>query len=121
LERKCGPGRMVEPKQGDIIIITLDPTKGSEQAGTRPVLVVSQDLHNKKQKMVFACPITNSERNYPTHVPIEGRAGNTTGFVMCEQLKALDYEKRGVKLIDRVNDHLLEDVLEILGLVIWGD
>ncbi len=40
---------------------------------------------------------------------------------MCEQLKALDYEKRGVKLADRANDDLLEDVLEILSLIIWGD
>jgi mRNA interferase MazF len=112
---------MVEPKQGDIIIVQLDPTRGSEQAGTRPVLVVSQNLHNKKQKMIFACPITNSERNYPTHIPINGRAGSTTGFIMCEQLKALDYEKRGVKLIDSANDDLLEDVLEILSLIIWGD
>lgn len=121
MARKCGAGRMVEPKQGDIIIVQLDPTKGSEQAGTRPVLVVSQDLHNEKQKMIFACPITNSDRKYPTHIPVDGRAGSTTGYVMCEQLKALDYEKRGVKLIDRVNDDLLEDVLEIISLIIWGD
>ncbi len=121
MEGRCGAGRMVEPKQGDIIIVQLDPTKGSEQSGTRPVLVVSQNLHNKKQKMIFACPITNSDRNYPTHIPIDGRCNNTTGFVMCEKLKALDYEKRGMKLIDRVSDDLLEDVLEILGLIIWGD
>jgi len=65
------------------------------EAGTKPVLVISQDLHNKKQKMIFACPITNSERNYPTHIPIGRREGNATGFVMCEQLKALDYGKEG--------------------------
>ncbi len=112
---------MVEPKQGDIIIVKLDPVKGSEQKGTRPVLVVSQDLHNKKQKMIFACPITNSERNYPTHIPIDGRCNNTSGFVMCEQLKALDYEKKVVKLIDRASDDLLKEVLEILDLIIWGD
>ena len=112
---------MVEPKQGDIIIVTLDPTKGSEQAGTRLVLVVSQDVHNKKQKMILACPITNRDRNYPTHIPIDGRCNNTTGFVMCEQLKALDYHKRGVRLIDRASEELLEDVLEILDLIIWGD
>jgi len=39
---------MVAPKQGDIVLVNLDPTKGSEQAGTNPVLVVSQDLHNQK-------------------------------------------------------------------------
>ncbi len=111
----------MKPKQGDIIIVKLDPTKGSEQAGTRPVLVISQDLHNEKQKMIFACPITNSKRNYPTHIPIGERCNNITGFVMCEQLKALDYEKRAVKLIDRASDELLEDVLEILSLIIWGD
>jgi mRNA interferase MazF len=112
---------VVEPKQGDIILVSLDPTKGSEQAGTRPALVVSQNLHNKKQRMIFACPITGSDRNYPTHIPIDGRCNNTTGFVMCEQLKSLDYHARGLRLLDRASDELLEEVLEILDLIIWGD
>lgn len=112
---------MVAPKQGEVILVNLDPTKGSEQAGTRPVLVISQDLHNKKQRMIFACPITKTDRSYPTHVAINGRCNNTEGFIMCEQLKALDYQKRNAQIIDRANDDLLEEVLDILDLIIWGD
>jgi mRNA interferase MazF len=112
---------MVAPRQGDILLVNLDPTKGSEQAGTRPVLIISQDLHNQKQKMIFACPITSSNRSYPTHIAINGRCNNTEGFIMCEQLKAIDYEKRVVRLIDRAGDELLAEVLEILDLIIWGD
>jgi mRNA interferase MazF len=112
---------MVAPKQGDILLVNLDPTKGSEQAGTRPVLVISQDLHNQKQKMIFACPITSTNRYYPTHIAINGRCNNTDGFIMCEQLKAIDYEKRGARLIDRASDELLAEVLEIIDLIIWGD
>ncbi len=40
---------------------------------------------------------------------------------MCEQLKALDYQKRNAQIIDRANDDLLEEVLDILDLIIWGD
>ncbi|MBM4235227.1 MAG: type II toxin-antitoxin system PemK/MazF family toxin [Firmicutes bacterium] len=112
---------MVTPKQGDIILVTFDPTKGSEQAGTRPVLIISQDLHNQKQKMIFACPITSTNRNYPTHIAISGRCNNTEGFIMCEQLKAIDYEKRRVRLIGRASDELLAEVIEIIDLIIWGD
>ncbi len=112
---------MVAPKQGDIILMNLNPTRGSEQAGSRPALVVSQTFHNKKQKMIYLCPITSSDRKYPTHIPIGTRANNTTGFVMCEQLKSLDYFSRGYRLVDRADNELLSEVLEIIDLIIWGD
>ncbi len=70
-------------------------------------MVISLDLHNKKQKMIFACPIN-------------GRYNDTSGFIMCEQLKTIDYEERGVRLIDRANDEILAEVLKTPDLIIWG-
>jgi len=70
------------PRKGDLIAITLDPQSGHEQRGRRPALVLSNDLFNKRTGRCMACPITNSRRDYPFHLPIpEGQ--KVTGFVMA--------------------------------------
>ena len=50
---------------------------------------------------------SGTNRKYPAHIAINGRCNNT-GFVLCEQLKAIDYEKGVVRLIDRASDELLD-------------
>ena len=51
-------------KQGDIIKINLNPSKGHEQAGYRPAVVISNDFFNKKTNMTICCPITNTLRHF---------------------------------------------------------
>jgi len=58
------------PRQGDIITITFDPQSGHEQKGRRPAFVVSKDIFNRNTGMAIVCPITNTKRDYPFHVPI---------------------------------------------------
>ncbi len=58
------------PKQGDIIAITFDPQSGHEQKGRRPAFVVSKDLFNRSTGLAIVCPVTNTERGFPFHVPI---------------------------------------------------
>ena len=101
------------PKQGDIIAITFDPQAGHEQRGRRPALVVSKDLFNKSTGLAIVCPITNTDRGFPFHVPIP-EASKLTGFVMVEQVKSVDFQARRVKRIERQNDELLSEVLSIL-------
>ena len=60
------------PRQGDIISITFDPQSGHEQKGRRPALVVSKDLFNRSTGVAIVCPVTNTERGFPFHVPAEG-------------------------------------------------
>ena len=57
-------------KQGDIVYIDLDPTKGHEQAGKRPCLVISNNDYNKIMGLFIVCPITNNTKNFPTHVTV---------------------------------------------------
>jgi len=63
--------------------------------------------------MAICCPITNTDRGVPFHVPLAGRT-SLTGFVMCEQVKSLDFRSRGMKLIERAPQDLLDDVLSII-------
>ena len=101
------------PKQGDLVALYFDPQAGHEQKGRRPALVVSKEAFNKGTGMAICCPITNTDRRMPFHVPIAGRT-SLTGFVMCEQVKSLDFRSRGMKLIEQVPRDVLEDLLSII-------
>jgi len=103
---------MVSPKQGDIIKLNLDPTKGHEQAGHRPVLVVNNLSFSKASNMIVICPITNTDRNSPLHVPLDGLI--TTGFVMCDQIKAIDINARDFKTVETIDDDTLWEVTDII-------
>ena len=101
------------PRRGDLVALDFDPQSGHEQKGRRPALVISKDAFNKGTGMAICCPITNTDRRVPFHVPITGRT-SLTGFVMCEQVKSLDYRSRKMKLIERAPQDLLDDVLAIV-------
>ena len=100
------------PKQGDIIKLNLDPTKGHEQAGYRPALVVNNGSFSKASNMIVICPITNTDRNSPLHVLLEGLT--TTGFVMCDQIKAIDIKARDYKTVETIDDNTLWEVSDII-------
>jgi mRNA interferase MazF len=101
------------PKQGDLVALDFDPQAGHEQKGRRPALVVSKEAFNKGTGMAICCPITNTDRRMPFHVSTAGRT-SLTGFVMCEQVKSLDFRSRGMKLIEQAPRDVLEDVLSII-------
>ena len=106
------------PKQGDIITINFDPQSGHEQKGRRPAFVVSKNLFNRSTGMAIVCPITNTERGFPFHIPVpEGR--KLTGFIMVEQVKSVDFRAREVKRIEQGDEKLLADVLSILDVCIY--
>jgi mRNA interferase MazF len=106
------------PKQGDIISLTFDPQAGHEQKGRRPALVVSKDLFNRSTGLAIVCPVTNTERGFPFHVPIT-KDSKLTGFIMVEQVKSVDFRARCAKRIERGNDELLSEVLSILDACIY--
>lgn len=109
---------MYIPRQGDFVVLTFNPQTGHEQAGRRPALVISKTSFNRRTGFALACPITNTDRNYPFHVPV-GNASSLTGFVMVEQVKSLDYRSRQLTQIETAPKETLEDVLAILDAIIY--
>lgn len=103
---------MYIPKQGDIIYLSLNPQAGHEQAGRRPVLVVSREDFNKTTQMAIICPITNTARGVPIHVKLT--ECDTTGVVMCEQVKSLDLAARNPEYKDTVSNDILFEVLDVI-------
>jgi len=106
------------PRQGEIIAITFDPQSGHEQKGRRPAFVVSKDLFNRSTGLAIVCPITNTERGFPFHVPIP-KDSRMTGFIMVEQVKSVDFRARRAKRLESGNEELLSDVLSILDACIY--
>lgn len=106
------------PRQGDLVALDFDPQSGHEQKGRRPAIVISKDAFNKATGMAMCCPITNTDRRVPFHVGVAGHS-SLTGFVMCEQVKSLDFRVRHMRLIERAPQELLEDVLAIIDASIF--
>lgn len=98
------------PEQGDIVIIEFDPQAGHEQKGRRPALVISNGTFNSRTKLAWFCPITNTVRGFPLHVVLDERT-NTTGVIMCEQSKSLDFSARNVQFKEKIPLDILENVL----------
>lgn len=106
------------PKQGDFIALSFDPQAGHEQKGRRPALVVSKEAFQRATGLAFCCPITNTNRGIPFHVPIP--AGHSlSGVVMVDQVKSLDLAARRARFIEAAPSGLLEEVLAILDACIY--
>lgn len=106
------------PRKGEFVALTFDPQSGHEQRGRRPALVISNDLFNKHTGLCIACPVTNTRRDYPFHVPIPGGQA-VTGVVMVEQVKSIDFRARGAKPIGVAPESILQEVLAILDACIY--
>jgi mRNA interferase MazF len=106
------------PKKGDFVSVTFDPQSGHEQRGRRPALVLSNTLFNEHTGLAIVCPLTNTDRGFPFHVPVINDP-DVTGFVMVEQVKSIDFSARKAKRIGRASDGVLEEVLSILDACIY--
>jgi len=104
------------PEQGDIVVLSFDPQSGHEQKGRRPAIIVSNKTFNQHLGLAFACPITNTKRDFPFH--IEVKSDNITGFIMGEQMKSIDYNARNIKFIEKADHKTINRVLGIIDSII---
>ncbi|MFA6144921.1 MAG: type II toxin-antitoxin system PemK/MazF family toxin [Sulfurimonas sp.] len=105
------------PQRGDLVVLTFDPQAGHEQQGRRPALIISNTLFNQRVGLAIACPITNTDRNFPFHVNVQNE--NLSGFVMTEQVKSIDYRARNVKFVAKINEEVLDHVLGLVESIIF--
>lgn len=106
------------PAKGDLVVLTFDPQSGHEQKGRRPALVVSNDLFNQTTGFAIACPITNTRRDFPFHVPVP-ESSSLTGYIMVEQVKSIDFRARRMKWVEKVDTQTLNQVLGLLDACIY--
>lgn len=106
------------PAKGDFVALSFDPQSGHEQKGRRPALVISNHLFNQRTGLAVVCPITNTDRKFPFHVPVPPQS-SLTGFIMVEQVKSVDYRSRDVRFIAHASEETLNEVLGILDAIVY--
>lgn len=93
-------------------MVSLDPTEGREQRGSRPVVVVSATAFNVATQLPVVCPITNGgdfARRIGFAVPISGI--KTSGVVRCDQPRVLDLATRHARKVDSLPEAVMDEVL----------
>ena len=108
-------------RRGDIYLVTLDPTEGHEQQGTRPVLVISPDEFNRVTQVPVVLPITsggNFARTAGFAVSLSGCGTRTTGLIRCDQPRTLDVRALQGKRLECVPQAIMEDVLARLATIL---
>ncbi len=103
------------PAKGDFVTLTFDPQSGHEQRGRRPALVLSNLAFNRATGLVVVCPLTNTDRGIPFHLPVPA-SSSLTGFVMVEQVKSVDYNAREARFVETAPLSLVEDAIAIVGI-----
>jgi mRNA interferase MazF len=105
------------PARGDIVLIDFNPQSGHEQAGKRPALVISDTNFNKVTGFAVLCPITNQVKGYPFEVEVRGTK-RTTGVILSNQFKSLDWASRDAKTVDRVTIDVVDEVNSIIAKIL---
>jgi mRNA interferase MazF len=106
--------------RGDILWADLDPVRGREQAGRRPVLVLSQDVFNERSGTVIAVALTSQEpaAGYPLTCEIRSVPLPKRSWIKIRQIRTLSTERLGA-LLGRLSPEELQTVIagltEIIG------
>lgn len=101
------------PNKGDIVFLDFTPTKGHEQSGYRPAVVISNNIFNKNTKMVILCPITSNTKEFPTHYLLKD-SKKINGSVLCEHIRSIDYEIRNLRFVEKTSNADFENIINLL-------
>ena len=103
------------PKQGDIITTDFNPTRGREQKGRRPALIISNESYFQKTGLLVICPISRTSNKFPLHLSLNNEL-NTTGCILTQHIRTIDPEARPIEFIERVPEEIINQVINIIGL-----
>ena len=110
---------MPEPSRGEVWLVNLNPSRGHEQAGVRPGLVVSVDLFNHGPAgLVVLLPLTSIGKGIPFHVELNPPEGGVKvkSFIKCEDIRSVAKERlsRRWGMVSGTTLTAIEDRLRIL-------
>ena len=110
---------MARVLRGDVLWAELDPTQGREQAGRRPILVISHDIFNERSGTVIAMAITSQPQKAGFPLTVELMSGSLPkrSWVKVSQIRTLSLERLG-KRIGRVTPEELLRIVEGLNEIV---
>jgi mRNA interferase MazF len=109
----------IEPQRGEVWTVDFDPTRGHEQAGKRPALILSASLFNKGPSgLVVVLPITTRDKRIRSHIRIAPPDGGlpAVSFIKCEDIRSVSLERLSKRWGALATSSLeqVEDTLRIL-------
>lgn len=98
------------PDRGDVIWLNLDPTLGHEQAGRRPVVVLSPALYNRRSGLALAAAVTSKVKAYPFEVPIPAGM-SISGVILADHVRSMDWQSRRAEFICALSAETIAEAL----------
>ncbi|GAA4722684.1 type II toxin-antitoxin system PemK/MazF family toxin [Isoptericola chiayiensis] len=101
---------------GDILWVDLSPTKGHEQRGHRPVLVISETPTNHTFAIVV--PLTSRDKGYPTSHRLRTEDPEQISVALCQQVRTIDVRQRVTGRLGAATRDDLDAVRDIVARLI---
>lgn len=109
------------PDAGEVLWVDFGRPMGREQGGRRPALVLTPREYNLVSSVLIVCPITRRRRDWPFVVALPD-LGSFEGYVLTDQIKAIDPGRRAFKIMGRVPSEVMANVraqlVSLLGIVV---
>lgn len=105
------------PSRGEIWLADLGPTRGHEQAGRRPVLLVSADMYNRGPSgLAFILPPTRTNRRIPIHEEVRPPEGglHDTSYILTDAICSISRERLGEAAWGQVSAETMRAVERVL-------
>lgn len=109
-----------QPSRGQIWLADLNPTRGHEQAGKRPVLIVSNDIFNRGPAgLVFVLPLARTDRRIPAHIPIDPPEGGVKerSYALCDAIRSITKDRLTGAAWGKVSPETMGRVSEMLRIL----
>ena len=108
-------------RRGDVVWADLNPVRGNEQAGCRPVLIISEDVFNRRSGTVIAMALTSrpQKAGFPLTLELSGRKLPQLAWLKISQVRTLSTQRLG-RRIGRVEDSEIEQAVDGLNEIIGG-
>ncbi|ERM91494.1 transcriptional modulator of MazE/toxin MazF [Caldanaerobacter subterraneus subsp. yonseiensis KB-1] len=110
----------MNPKRGEIWLVNLNPTRGHEQSGIRPAVIISVDEFNFcPAELVVVVPVTSKNKNIPLHVEIQSSESGLAkiSFAKPEDIRSISKE-RLIKRIGQLSKKELQDLEEKIKILL---
>ncbi len=105
------------PEQGDIVLLSFDPSSGKEIMKRRPAYVISRKIFNEHTGLAIIAPISSTLRGIKLEVVLPDNL-KTKGAVLVYQLKSLDFNEREVAFIEKVTQKEIDEIKVLAKLLV---
>ena len=98
----------VHIRRGDIVLVNLEGAEGNEQKGTRPAVIIQNDVGNRHSPTTIVCPISRKKPALPCHLLLQNGSLKSVSTVLCEQIRTIGLHRIVAKIGKLTGEELQE-------------